>query len=136
MEAKPRLLLVNSNRELAGSIQLDLEKHGFQVLLCLSAQEAWQMVEYEQPDIIVSEVMLEEFDSGFTLAKQVKTDQRFRMIPLILMTKEKDKSRYSFDLDKDGYWMKADDYIEKPLEIQDLVERINRLLSGGYSATS
>lgn len=125
---KPRLLLVDNNRETADLTQQDLEKNGFQVLRSHTAREALEMVEYEQPDIIVSEVMLEKHDAGFTLAKKVKADPRFNTIPLLLLTAITEKTSYRFELEKDGYWMKADDYVEKPILIQDLVSRILRLM--------
>ena len=129
MEKKPRLLLVDNDREFIRKMKTDLEDSGFEILYSHTGLEARQMVEYDQPDIVVAEVMLERHDSGFDLAKHVKGDPRFRHIPVILLTRLTQLTGYQFSLKNEGYWMKADDYIEKPLSAADLVSRINRLLN-------
>lgn len=126
MDTKPRLLLVDNDREFAREMKNALEKQGFELLHRLTAREAWETVEFEGPDIVISEVMLENHDSGFDLAKQIKGDPRFKKIPVILLTDLNKKTGYEFDFEKDGYWMKADDYLEKPISVSDLTSRINR----------
>lgn len=128
MDTKPRLLLVDNDREFAREMKIALEKQGFELLHCHTAREAWETVEFEEPGLVISEVMLENHDSGFQLAKQIKGDPRFKMIPVILLTDLKRKTGYEFDFERDGYWMKADDYLEKPISVSELTSLINRRL--------
>jgi len=136
MKTTHRLLFVDNDCDFIRSVKPSLEEQGFDVLVCHSAIEAIQLVEYEFPDIVVSEVMIEKHDSGFTLAKQVKADPRFRNIPFILLTAVKEKTGFTFDYEKDGYWMKVDDYIEKPIPIPDLISKINLFLNVEANASS
>ncbi len=125
---KVRMLLVDNDRELVESTKPLLEEHGFEVLFTHSAREGWEMVVFEEPDVVVTEIMLERHDSGLELVKRIKGDPRYKRIPVLLLTSVAKGTGYRFDFEKDGYWMKADGFAEKPLAVPDLVKKIEALL--------
>lgn len=129
MKTNTKILLVDSDRDFVKGLKSKLLDFGFQVITTYSAREAWESILYESPDLVVTEVMLEDYNSGFKLTKRVKGDSRYRDLPLIILTDLTKKSGYEFDFDKDRYWMKADEYLKKSLPIKELVKTINRLLS-------
>ena len=72
--------------------------------------------------------MMEKHDSGFTFAKNLKTDPNLKHIPILMLTSVADATGFQFSLEQDGYWMKTDDFADKPLLPKELVARIEKLL--------
>ena len=128
MSSKTRILLVDGDLDFMKTTQPELEKNGFEILCAHSAREGWEMAVYEQPDLIVMELVLERPDSGFVLARALKGDPRFKYIPILLLTHRPSDNGQPFDFEKDGYWIKADDFAEKPVPVTELVARIDKLL--------
>ncbi len=105
-----------------------LEAAGYEVEAAFNAEEGFTKVEYGQPDAIVLDLMMERHDSGFTLAKRLKMHPVYRRIPILILTAVGEATGFRFSMEKDGYWMKTDDFADKPLEPDDLVGRIERLI--------
>ena len=94
-----------------------------------SGREGLDKVGFEEPDLIVLDLMLERHDTGFTFAKALKADPRYRKIPILLLTSVAETTGCDFSQELDGYWMKTDDYASKPLLPEELVKRIGGLLA-------
>lgn len=107
-----------------------LELAGYDVEAAYNAEEGFTKVEYGQPAAIVLDLMMERHDSGFTLAKKLKTHPIYRRIPILMLTAVGQATGFRFSMEKDGYWMKTDDFADKPLSPDALVERIRRLIEG------
>ncbi|UCE20541.1 MAG: response regulator [Gemmatimonadota bacterium] len=105
-----------------------LEHQGYEVVTAFSGKEGLETVKLERPDAIVLDLMMEKHDSGFTFAKNLKADPNLKHIPILMLTSVADATGYQFSLEEDGYWMKTDDFAEKPLLPTELVARIEKLL--------
>lgn len=118
---KPVLLVVDDNEEVRTFIENSLDQN-YIILLAENGVEALTIATEKIPDIIISDVMMPEMD-GFKLCSKIKTDQRTRHIPVILLTAR------SGDLHElDGLKTGADVYITKPFSIQKLQLNIDNLL--------
>jgi response regulator RpfG family c-di-GMP phosphodiesterase len=71
---------------------------------------------------------MERHDSGFTLAKKLKSHPTYKSIPILMLTAVGDATGFKFSMEKDGYWMKTDDYAEKPIEPDLLLEKVGKLI--------
>jgi CheY-like chemotaxis protein len=92
------------------------------------------------PDLVVSDLMMEQFDAGFSFARQVKADERFGGVPVIIVTAV---SRHlGLDLSprsaEDLAAMGADAWLEKPVDgarllatVRDLLRRRDEARAGG-----
>ena len=88
------------------------------MLTAYDGQTAYQIVCDENPDILVSDVMMPGMN-GYELCKAIKENISVSHIPVILLTaRNDDESR------KYGYMLGADSYLEKPFEMEQLVEKI------------
>jgi len=76
----------------------------------------------DRPDIILLDIMMPEID-GWQVFAKLKENPEWREIPIVFLTAKIDE--YSKGFGK----LSADDYIEKPFEIEDLKERINKILN-------
>ena len=134
MDQKPRILLVDDDAEFVEQSRRVLEENGFTVIAALSGREGLDKVRFEQPDLIVLDLMMERHDTGFAVAKTLKADPLYRRIPILMVSSATEKTGYEFSQELDGYWMKTDDYLSKPVQPEELVGRIKALLAKGRAA--
>jgi CheY-like chemotaxis protein len=128
MEQKTKILLVDDDVDFVDLNKAVLENHGFTEATAFSTREGLEKVRFEQPDLIVLDLMMEKHDSGFTLAKAIKADPKYKATPILLLTAVAKHTGYDFSQELDGYWMKTDDYASKPLLPEELVKKVNELL--------
>jgi len=105
-----------------------LVNHGYEVLTAMSGREGLERVRAEMPDLIILDLMMEKHDAGFSFSKTLKTDPLFKRIPILMVTSVAEATGYRFSLEEDGYWMKTDDFLDKPVLPAVLLDRVGRLL--------
>jgi len=120
--AKGKILVVDDEIYIVHILDFSLGMEGYEVLTASDGEQALETAQREQPDLIVLDIMMPKLD-GYETCKLLKTDERTRQIPVILLSA---KGRHTDQ--KIGYEVGADDYITKPFSPRKLVERINTLL--------
>ena len=128
MNKKTKILVVDKNADVIELTKTVLEGNNYEVVTANNTQTAMNIVRYEKPDLIVLELMLEKYDSGFTFTRTIKADPLYNNIPILMLTDVEEKTGYSFTQELDGYWMKTDDYVAKPIEADELLKRVENLL--------
>jgi two-component system, OmpR family, alkaline phosphatase synthesis response regulator PhoP len=128
MNQKTKILLVDDDVDFIDLNKTVLENHGFEVEVAFSGQEGLEKVRFEQPDMIVLDLMMEKHDSGFAFARSIKSDPVYKNIPILMLTAVATHTGYDFSQELDGYWMKTDDYASKPLLPEELIKRISDML--------
>jgi DNA-binding response OmpR family regulator len=103
---------------------------GFAVVIARDGVEGIEVARAEQPDIIISDIMMPK-KSGLELVGELKNDAATSDIPIILLSAKAQTADVRSGLD-----IGADDYITKPFEPLDLVDRVNRLLAARPSKPS
>jgi DNA-binding response OmpR family regulator len=136
LEEKKRILIVDDNIHFVKMNTTALEAAGYEVEAAYNADEGFTKVEYGQPDAIVLDLMMERHDSGFRLAKRLKTHPVYRTIPILMLTAVGEATGFRFSMEKDGYWMNTDDFANKPLAPDELVARLEKLIAGAGDAES
>ncbi len=129
MADKKKILIIDDNVDFVKLNTATLEAAGYEVEAAYNADEGFTKVEYGQPDAIVLDLMMERHDSGFKLAEKLKTHPVLRTIPILILTAVGEATGVRFSMERDGYWMKADDFAEKPLPPEELVDRVGRLIA-------
>ena len=128
MIPKERILLVDDDLDFLEMHKAVLVNHGFEVMTATSAQEGLEKVRAEMPDLIVLDLMMEKHDAGFSFSKQIKSDPLFKKIPILMVTAVADATGYKFSLERDGYWMKTDAFLDKPVDPSVLIDKVESLL--------
>jgi two-component system alkaline phosphatase synthesis response regulator PhoP len=130
MDSHEKILLVDDDPDFLEMHKAVLKNHGYEVLTATSSQEGLERVRAELPDLIILDLMMEKHDAGFSFTRTIKTDPLFKDIPILMVTSVAEATGFRFSLEEDGYWMKADDFLDKPVQPAVLVERVARLLKG------
>lgn len=123
-----KILLIDKDTELLNQIKPDLESAGFEIITASSAKQGLDKIRVEQPDFIVVELMLEKHDSGFELVKTVKADPVCKKTKVLMLSSAKEKTGVEFSQQEDGFWMKTDDFINKPVSSESLIKKIKQMV--------
>jgi CheY-like chemotaxis protein len=126
--AGKRVLIVDDDVDFVRLYSLFLRNKGLAVSASYSAAEALDAIEKERPDVVVLDVMMEHFDSGFTVSKAIK--ERRADLPVILMTAIGTETGLDFRprSDEDRNAMHADAFLDKSASPEDLFAKIEELL--------
>jgi CheY-like chemotaxis protein len=129
MAQKPKILLVDNDVDFIDLNKAVLENSGFDVAVAYAGREVMDKVKFEQPNLIVLDLMMEKHDTGFGVAKALKADPVYKNIPILMLTAVLGETGVDFNQELDGYWMKTDGYANKPLAPEELVQKVNELLA-------
>lgn len=122
LRAAGKVLVVDDNEEMVQLLGEFLEDAGYDVIKAFEGKEAVEKVEKESPDLVLLDAMMPSM-SGFDVTERLKSQERTRLIPIIMLTGLSDVS------DKiKGIEAGVDDFIVKPFNRLELLTRVRSLL--------
>ena len=123
-----QILVVEDDKDLNRTVCAFLNASGYQATGCLNANDAYDAMYGTMFDLIVSDIMMPGID-GFEFAKTVRSLNE--NIPILFMT-----ARDDFAAKQRGYRIGVDDYMVKPIDLDELFLRIGALLRRAKIASS
>lgn len=122
----PTVLVVEDDPTILQLLEVNFEMEGYIVLRAEDGEQGLAMARESRPDVIVSDVMMPKM-SGLELVQALKTSADTKAIPVILLSAKAQGSDVRLGLEAG-----ADDYVTKPFEPLDLIDRVNavRLRNG------
>lgn len=123
-----KILVVEDDRDLNKSVCSFLNQSGYEAVGCLCADDAYDEMYKTTFDLIVSDIMMPKTD-GFEFTKTVRSLNSD--IPILFMT-----ARDDFESKQRGYRMGIDDYMTKPVDLDEMLLRIGALLRRSKIANS
>lgn len=117
-----QLLLVDDEPGLREAVQAYLEDSDFKVQVASNARDAWDILQKNPPDLVISDVMMPQVD-GYQFLKQMREDPRFKALPVVFLTARGMKSDRI-----QGYQAGCDAYLPKPFDPDELVAIVGNLL--------
>jgi len=116
------ILIVEDSPTQAGRLQHLLEEHGYSTTIAANGKQALEEIERNTPALVISDVIMPEMD-GYTLCGRIKANDRFKDIPVVLMTSLSDPH----DVMK-GLECGANNFIRKPYDEKYLLSRVEYIL--------
>ncbi|MBO4972403.1 MAG: response regulator transcription factor [Clostridia bacterium] len=123
-----KILVVDDDKALNRSVCFFLSQSGYEAVGCLSAEEAYDEMYKTVFDLIISDIMMPGTD-GFEFAKTVRTLSND--IPILFMS-----ARDDFAAKQRGFKIGIDDYVTKPVDLDEMLLRIGALLRRSKIAQS
>ena len=125
MNEKKLILVVDDDPDLVEAVSMKLESENYRVAKAYDGNEAWEKIKEERPALIVLDVMMPEKD-GYAVCREIKSDPEFKDISVILLTAVGEAVPSTKYTHMDGKTALADDFIAKPIDMDELMEIIKQ----------
>ena len=123
-----KILLVDDDPDFVAATKMVLEsQHDYKVLTASDGVFGLAIARVEHPDLIILDVLM-PFEDGFDTARELKTDHELSQIPIIMLTSFSQRKGETDIPVSQGMELEAEDYIEKPINPQELLHRVEKLL--------
>jgi DNA-binding response OmpR family regulator len=123
-----KILLVDDDPDFVAATKTVLEsQHDYRVLTASDGVFGLAIARAEQPDLIILDVLM-PFEDGFDTARELKNDPDLSKIPIIMLTSFSQRKGETDISVVQGMELEAEDYVEKPVEPQELLRRVDKLL--------
>ena len=126
---KAKVLIIDDDPDITEAMKVVLEHKDYAVSSAGGIDQAMESLKAERPDVIILDVMMETPHDGFTLSRQLKDDENYRDIPILMLTSVKDKMGIDFESAAgDESWLPVDEYLAKPVKPDVLLKKVEGLL--------
>ena len=122
-----RILMVDDDPDIVESVTMVLQKNNHEVIQAYGGIEGLEKAKQEKPDAIILDVMMPDKD-GYEVCKELKSDPDCQDIPSLLLTAVVSQIPSTTYTHRMGMETEADDYVDKPVEPNELVRLVERLL--------
>ena len=113
-----RILVVDDDWSLRKSLQVRLEKEGYEVITAMDGEEGLERLT-EMPDLVLTDIDMPRLD-GLGLLQRIKAEEAYRDIPVIMMTAHATGANEAAE----GLGLGANDYVRKPFDWSELSARV------------
>jgi len=120
---KLTVLVIDDDPVILELLRVNFEIEGFDVICAKDGEEGLARAHAERPDVVISDVMMPKRD-GLQLLSDLKGDPDTSDLPVILLSAKAHRSEVQHGLD-----MGADDYITKPFDPLELIDRLNAVMT-------
>ena len=125
-----KILVVDDEPDMVEMLKLVLESSSYEVLPAYDGQEGVEKARGARPDAIILDLMMPRKD-GFQACKELKGDPATAAIPVLVLTAISEKLSHTKYAKSMGLELEAEDYIDKPVDANLLLERLEKLLRRG-----
>jgi DNA-binding response OmpR family regulator len=123
MGAVPTVLVVDDDPVIQKLLQVNFEMEGYDVVIAGDGEEGLALAREEQPDLVLLDVMMPKMN-GLDVAAALRADHVTEDIPIIMLSAKAQASDVQAGLD-----LGVDDYVTKPFDPLELLERVGTLLA-------
>ena len=130
MQKQIKILVIDDDLDLQTAVKSVLESKFYQVIAALDGDEGLRKVVDERPDLVILDVIMPG-KSGFEVCRELKTDPKyyfFSHIPVLMLTVYPDDREKMHLSMREGMTMEAEDYLHKPFDPKELLNRVEELL--------
>ncbi len=124
-----KILVVDDDPDILDAVTMILESQGYEVVTARDGIEGLATLKAEQPSLMILDLMMPKMD-GFAVCKELQDPRwsKFKNIPILMLTSVREEaSRRRYELET-GLELDVDDYIEKPMSPDILLERVSTLI--------
>lgn len=130
MSKETKILLIDDDPDLHSVVKKILEPKSYEVVSAYDGDEGLRKVVEERPDLIILDVIMPG-KHGFEVCRELKTDEKYHFfsnIPVLMLTVYPDDREKAHLSIREGMMMEAEDYLQKPVDPQELLSRVEDLL--------
>jgi two-component system alkaline phosphatase synthesis response regulator PhoP len=125
-----KILIIDDDPDIVDALYVLLEGEGLDVVSAYDGEEGLAKIKEENPDLIILDLLMPKMD-GYEVCKTLQDPRwsKWRDTPILVLTsvrEEASQRRYELEM---GMRMDVDDYVEKPIDPDVVLERVQKILA-------
>jgi CheY-like chemotaxis protein len=130
----PKILVIEDDPDMVAALRMPLEANDYELFTASTGEEGLQKVKEIEPDLIILDVMMETTTAGFQVSLQLRNPgpdseyAAYRDIPILMLTAIHTTTSLRFGPDE--AYLPVDDFVDKPIDPDELLEKVGALISG------
>ncbi|MCF8036941.1 MAG: response regulator [Desulfobacteraceae bacterium] len=124
MSEKKLVMVVDDDPDLVEAVSMKLESKDYRVAKAYDGQEAMEKIQAEKPALVILDVMMPR-KNGWVVCDEIKKDGGLKDIGVVMLTAVGDAVPSTSYTHHDGKTTLADDYVPKPIDMDQLVEIVD-----------
>jgi len=126
----PTVMIIDDDPDFVAVTKAILETKQYNVRFAYDPEEGMAELEKEVPDALILDVMMGKGAEGFIFARKIRKDARFAKMPILMLTSMREQTGFDFPGERiHEKFLPVDDYVEKGVEPEVLLDKIEKLLT-------
>ena len=131
---KPKVIVIDDDPDMVESIRITLEANDYEVCSAENGTEGLKLIKEIHPDLIILDVMMDTITEGFQVSYQLRSQdpkseyREYADIPILMLTGISQKTHMKFSPQADEDYLPVDEFIEKPILLEALLEKVKKLI--------
>jgi two-component system, OmpR family, alkaline phosphatase synthesis response regulator PhoP len=126
-----KVLLCDDEIHILRAAEIKVSRAGYQVRIATNGDEAWEMIQQDRPDVLVTDVQMPRCD-GFELSRRIRSHERTKQLPILMLTAKGFELAHHEMMEKWGIV----DILAKPFSPRELVRLIDQILDNSEATTA
>jgi len=128
-----KIYIVDDDRNIVESLSIVLKGEGYEVASQYDEKNVVENILEFGANLIILDVMFPENEgAGFEMARQIKDNEKATALPILMLSAVNEKGIYAgtfSNKDRDDSWLPVQEFVEKPINPQDLIAKVKKLLA-------
>ncbi|GAB4138758.1 MAG: hypothetical protein Fur0015_09990 [Ignavibacteriales bacterium] len=118
------IAIIDDDPDIIEATTLVLKSKGHEIISASNPEDGYELVKTKKPNLIILDVMMDEPDDGFFLAQKFRREKI--TTPILMYTSVSKAIGFEFGA---GEMVPVDDFVEKPISPDEIIEKVTKLLS-------
>jgi DNA-binding response OmpR family regulator len=124
-----KILIIDDDNDFAEATTIILESRNHEVISADNTKEGLILLEYENPDLLILDIMMENKAAGIIISRQLRKDPKFQKLPILMLTGMREQTGFFFPGEsKNDIFLPVNEFLEKPHLPEILLEKVEKLL--------
>ena len=123
-----KVLIIDDDRDIREVLTSGLEGK-YELREASSRKEGTKALKEFGPDLVVLDVMMENLDSGFEMAREISHDEQLKYVKILMLTNIDKEMKLDFKkIAGDRDWLPVNDYVVKPIDLEEFLVKVEKLI--------
>ena len=132
-----KILVVDDDVDWRDSLKVVLEQAGYDAHTAASRVEGMEKARTERPDLVILDVMMETWQDGFEMSRDLRRDPHLKGTPILMLTSIEETTGIELKSSAgDPVWLPVDRFLDKPVAPDTLLAEVEKLLHGAKASAA
>ncbi|MBN1982934.1 MAG: response regulator [Chitinivibrionales bacterium] len=123
-----KILMIENDADFIEAVSIPLQANNYTVVSAGDGKQGLKMAQTEKPDLILLDVIMKTKTEGIEIARQLKSGDNTKHIPIILLTGIRKEFNLPFGFEADEEFLPVTQIVEKPVKPEQLLKTIRELI--------